>query len=328
LAQGPNRQAIGLEMLNNVHIGAVKLHAREGLFLDDALHSLQSRALMYLRAGAPIHFRGPAGTGKTTLAMSLASEMGRPIVLVVGDSWNTSATLLGEQNGVKTKQVVDRYVSSIRKVESETQAVWMDNALTTAIVNGYTLIYDEFTRSPPQANNPLLMALEERILVIPGRGRSDRYQVAHPDFRVIFTSNPEEYAGITEPQDALIDRLITFDFGYQNRDVEIGIVQARTGAPEPAAAAAVDIVRALRASSNVAQPPSIRSAIIIARVAHNENFEIGEQDSRFVQLCRDVLEAKAPSQSIDPDRRTAFQRELSEAIHAISPNVAGEDEIP
>ncbi len=58
------------------------------------------------------------------------------------------------------------------------------------------------------------MALEERILVIPGRGHADRYQAAHPDFRAILTSNPEDYAGITEPQDALIDRLITFDFDY------------------------------------------------------------------------------------------------------------------
>jgi gas vesicle protein GvpN len=310
--------------LEGIRAGAIKLHLHDALFFDQALTSLKSRALTYLRSGAPLHFRGPAGTGKTAMALTLAEEIGRPIMLLVGDSWNTSANLLGEQSGVRTKVVVDRYVSTIRKTESETEAVWMDNALTSAITNGYTLIYDEFTRSPPQANNPLLMALEERILVIPGRGHADRYQAAHPDFRAILTSNPEDYAGITEPQDALIDRLITFDFDYQNREVEIGIVRTRSGAPPVIASAAVDIVRAVRGSSNVMQPPSIRGAIMIARVAFNEGFAIGFEDARFVQLCFDVLESKAPSHTIDPQRRAAFQVELSRAIQGISPEATAE----
>jgi gas vesicle protein GvpN len=315
---------VRIEKLEGAHAGVVRLHARSGLFLDDGLASLKERSLRYLRAGAPIHFRGPAGTGKTTLAMAVAAEWGRPVCMMVGDSAATSASLVGEQTGVRTKQVVDRYVSSVRRVETETGIVWTDNALTTAVVCGYTLIYDEFTRSPPQANNPLLMALEERMVIIPGRARGDRYEAAHPEFRVILTSNPEDYAGISQPQDALIDRVITFDFDHHCRDAEIGIVMSRSGAAYHAAEVAVDIVRALRQSKRLLQLPSIRSAIIIARVAHIEKFDPDHGDPRFVQLCFDVLEAKAPSRSMDPEQREAFQIELSETIERVCLSYAAE----
>nr|WP_157872519.1 gas vesicle protein GvpN [Bradyrhizobium sp. ORS 278] len=308
---------VQIEKLEGEHAGVVKLHARSSLFLDDGLRSLKERSLRYLRAGAPIHFRGPAGTGKTTLAMAVAAEWGRPVCMIVGDSAATSASLIGEQTGVRTKQIVDRYVSSVRRVETETGIVWTDNALTTAIMSGYTLIYDEFTRSPPQANNPLLMALEERMVIISGRARADRYEAAHPEFRVILTSNPEDYAGISQPQDALIDRVITFDFDHHRRDAEIGIVMARSGASFHLAEVAVDIVRAVRQSKRLLQLPSIRSAIIIARVAHNEDFVPDVDDPHFMQLCFDVLEAKAPSRSMDPEQREGFQRELSDIIEQV-----------
>jgi len=40
--------------------------------------------------------------------------------------------------------------------------LWVDNRLTTACANGNTLIYDEFNRSRPEANNALLSVLEGR----------------------------------------------------------------------------------------------------------------------------------------------------------------------
>ncbi len=82
--------------------------------------------------------------------------------------------------------------------------------MTTACKNGNTLIYDEFTRSRPEANNALLSVLEEKFLNLPRLRRADKgYMDVHPDFRAIFTSNPEEYAGVHKTQDALMDRLIT-----------------------------------------------------------------------------------------------------------------------
>jgi MoxR-like ATPase len=49
----------------------------------------------------------------------------------------------------------------------------------------------------------LLSVLEEKILYLPYVAKGNNEQEVHPDFRVIFTSNPEEYAGVHKSQDAL-----------------------------------------------------------------------------------------------------------------------------
>ena len=50
-----------------------------------AVRDISQRALGYLHAGFPIHFRGPAGTGKTTLALHVAAQLARPVMLISGD---------------------------------------------------------------------------------------------------------------------------------------------------------------------------------------------------------------------------------------------------
>jgi nitric oxide reductase NorQ protein len=293
------------------HIGArqggdvVHLRPREDLFEDQMLASLQSRSLAYLRAGVPIHLCGPAGTGKTTLAIQIAALLGRPAILLTGDARFTSGHLTGRETGQRTKQVVDRFIHSVKKVESQTETLWSDDVLTNAIVNGYTLVYDEFTRSPPEANNPLLMAFEERMLILPGGQRGERYVRAHPDFRAIMTSNPSDYAGVTTPQDALIDRMVTFDLDEHDRDTEIGIVANRSRLAKDDCAVIVDLVRNLRRCGFAAQHPSLRSAILIAKIAAAESMAPSQNDAAFTALCRDVLQSKA-ARPTDPQRRAAF----------------------
>jgi nitric oxide reductase NorQ protein len=300
----------------------VTLRPRGDLFENDEILSIESRALSYLRAGAPVHLRGPAGTGKTTLAMQIAAKLNRPSIIVTGDGWLTAGNLVGRESATKTRRVEDRFVHSVRKVESETKAVWADDVLTHAITGGFTLVYDEFTRSPPSANNPLLTALEERMLVLQSGGTRERYVKAHPEFRAIFTSNPEEYAGVSAPQDALIDRMITFDLTNHDRDTEAGIVAIRSGLPLAGAGAVVDIVRAVRGSGLVTQSPSLRSAIMIARIAAAENLTIGAASSAFAQLCFDVLESKAPTGPAAADKRARFVETLSAAIAKAAPAAA------
>ncbi|MFC5320375.1 gas vesicle protein GvpN [Bradyrhizobium oligotrophicum] len=279
---------------------------RTDLFENPQLASMAARALTYLNAGIPVHLRGPAGTGKTTMAMQLAARLGRPVVLLTGDDGLTAAHLVGREIGTKSRQVVDRYVHSVRRVETETSSMWCDAVLAQAVVEGLTFVYDEFTRSPPQANNPLLSVVEERILIFPAGSRKERLVHAHPEFRAILTSNPEEYAGVSRPQDALLDRLITFDLDDYDRETEIGIVSNRTGLAYAEAGVIVDLVRGVRRWPKAHHPPSMRSAIMIARIVARELITPSVDDPRFVRLCLDVLAAKAkPTDRDDRDRFAA-----------------------
>jgi len=257
-----------------------------------ALGSLEARALVYLQAGLPVHLRGPAGCGKTTLALRLAEKLRRPVMLMVGDACFDTRHLVGSEAGTRTKRVVDRYISSVMKVESETESVWLDRTLTTACLEGCTLVYDEFNRAPATANNVLLTVLEERVLVLPRAGRGESYIRVNPDFRAIFTSNPTDHVGTHLAQDALLDRMITIDIDGFDRETEIAIINQRTGLPAAEAGRIVDIVRDLRASGEYAQRPTLRATLMIATLAARQQLRVAGDDAGFVDLCLDVLAAK------------------------------------
>jgi gas vesicle protein GvpN len=264
---------------------------------------LANRALGYLNVGYPIHFRGPAGAGKTTLALHVAAQVGRPVMLLVGDEQFTTADLIGGQSGYRYRRVVDRFIHSVVKYEEDATQRWVDNRLTTAVREGFTLVYDEFTRSRPEANNVLLTVLEEGLLVLPTMTRGDAYIKVHPDFRVIFTSNPAEYAGVHDAQDALADRMITLDLDYYDRDTEVYITAGQSGLPLEQAAQVVDIVRDFRASGEYDQAPTMRACSMIARIIAQQEIAPSATDPRFVHVVLDVLEAKKNYSSRAPEQR-------------------------
>ena len=197
-----------------------------------AVQDLRNRALAYLRAGFPVHFRGPAGSGKTTLAFHVAAQLGRPVVFLTGDDEMTTSNLVGGQFGYQYRKVVDRFIHTVTKYEEDATRHWSDHRLTTACREGHTLIYDEFTRSRPEANNILLGVLEERLLVLPIPNQNESYIRVHPSFHAIFTSNPQEYSGVHDAQDALSDRMVMIDVDYLDRETEMAITAARSGLHE------------------------------------------------------------------------------------------------
>jgi nitric oxide reductase NorQ protein len=230
------------------------------------VESITDRALAYLRAGYSVHLSGPPGTGKTTLAFHIAAKLCRPVTLMHGDHQLTSSDLVGSANGYRKSKLVDNFVHSVLRTEEQQTTMWADNRLTTACRHGHTLIYDEFNRTPPAANGPLLSVLAEGILNLPAtHSGQENYVEVHPRFRAILTSNPEEYVGVFKSSDSLLDRVVTIKLDHLDRQTEIDIVRSHSGLDEPSAIAVVDLVRWLR-QRNQSQRLTIRGALAVARV--------------------------------------------------------------
>jgi len=250
---------------------------------------ITNRALSYIKAGFPVHFRGPSGTGKTTLAMHLASKIRRPVVMIHGDEEFATSDLVGGEYGYRFRKVVDRFVSRVLKLEEDMIKHWVDSRLTVACKYGFTLIYDEFTRSRPEANNILLSILQEKMMDLPiGRGGGPYLRV-DPDFTAIFTSNPEEYAGVHRSQDALRDRMITMDLDHFDYDTEVAITKAKSKLSKKNAETIVNIVRGLRESGKCEFAPTIRGCIMIAKTMKVQGITPASANGTFMQICQDIM---------------------------------------
>ena len=291
----------------------LNLEPSDSFVMTPEVESIARRALTYLQTGFPVHFAGPPGVGKTTLAFHIAALLGSPIVLIQGDDEFASSDLVGKDNGVRRQKVVDNYIHSVTKVQEETRNVWVNNRLTVACENGYTLIYDEFNRSPAEANNALLSVLSEGLLNLPKqRGPGGGYVGVHPNFRAIFTSNPEEYAGVHKAQDALMDRIITLHLNHYDRDTEVAIVAAKAPIAVESAARIVDIVRALREENGSGIRPTIRAAIAIGRITAASRSQVRPDDDTFRWACRDVLSRDLAR--IVRDGHTIIPRRIDEIV--------------
>ena len=291
--------------------------ASDGFVVTPFIKDVIDRAMLYLSAGYPVHFAGPSGTGKTTLAFHLAAQWGRSVTLLQGNEELVTSDLTGKDIGYRKSKLVDNFIHSVVKTEEQMSRVWVDNRLTTACRKGDMLIYDEFNRSKAETNNVLLSVLAEGILNLPGlRGAGEGYMDVHPSFRAIFTSNPEEYAGTHKTQDALIDRMITIKLDHPDRNTEIKILHSRSGLDEVESSYIVDLIRELRGDEHKSKT-SLRAGIAIAKIINQQGNKPRYGDKLFHAICYDTLSMETAK--IQHAGRSIFFEMVDDVIRNVCP---------
>ncbi len=85
--------------------------------LTPQVQQLAERALAFLQAGYPVNLSGPAGTGKTTMALHLAAQLDQPVTLIHGDDEFGSSDLVGNDKGYQKSRLVDNFIHSVMKTE-------------------------------------------------------------------------------------------------------------------------------------------------------------------------------------------------------------------
>ena len=256
------------------------------------VHEIESRMKLWLQVGYPVHLIGPTGCGKTSLAVDVARDMGRPVVWINGDESITTTDLIGGYSQITNESVRDQYIHNVFKSKDMIKSEWVDNPLSLACKYGYTLIYNEFSRTKPASNNILLSVFEEGILELPTKFGEERYIKVHPEFNAIFTSNSIEYAGIHRPQDALLDRMVGICTDYYGQNTEVQIVVEHAGVSLEQAERIVGVIRSIREKLPDAQKPGTRACIMIAKGLKSLN---GHGSVNFEQLCIDVIANKTSS---------------------------------
>jgi len=254
--------------------------------------AIEGRMKLWLQAGYPVHLIGPTGCGKTSLATHVARELGRPVVWINGDESITTTDLIGGYSQIQNESVRDKYIHNVFKSKDVIKIEWVDNPLSLACKYGYTLIYNEFSRTKPASNNILLSVFEEGILELPTKFGEERYVKVHPGFKAILTSNSIEYAGVHRPQDALLDRMVGIYTDYYGYDTEAKIVVEHTGVSQDQASKIVSVVRSIREKLPDSQKPGTRACIMIAKGLKTMN---GHGTINFEQLCIDVIANKTSS---------------------------------
>ncbi len=208
-------------------------------------------ALAVLRAGRHLLLEGPAGVGKTRLALAACAALGRGAVRVDGDDRYSEARLVGWFDPPAVLRA------------GYGPATFAAGPLVEAMRAGSVLFVNELNRMPEAVQNVLLPALDERRIGVPHVGEV----AAAPGFAVVAAQNPSEYVATGHLSEALRDRFEHLALAWQPEAEERAIVAAESGAPPGLAAWAVRLARASRAHPAVRKGASVRAASAAAGLA-------------------------------------------------------------
>lgn len=271
----------------------------------DNVKVIKERVKRWLSLHYPAHLIGPTGCGKTIMALQAAKELGRPVVWINGDESITTTDLIGGYSQVEVNTIRDKYIHNVYKGKDVLKTDWVDNPLTLACKYGYTLVYNEFSRSRAVANNVLLSIFSEGILELPTQFGEERYVKVHPQFRAIFTSNSLEYAGVHRAQDALLDRMVGIYMDYYDQETETKIIASQANIQEKEARLVTSLLRSLREKLPEESCLGTRAGVMVSQAVKLTN-DFGKPTIK--QLLGEVLTSKTKNQSHFKEQMKIIER--------------------
>ncbi len=230
----------------------------------------ERRALIAaLRAGRDVLIEGQAGTGKSTLVRSVASAVGRALVVVEGTGAVTASTLIGHHEPAAVLR------SGLHA------AGFVDGPLVVAMRRGTLLHLEEANRLPSDTLNVLLGPLAERRLVVPRVGTI----AAAPGFGVVASVNVDDPSGTAPLSRALGERLVRLRLEHMRAEEEHVVVRLHApDAPTWLLRAAVALTRATRAHPDLLRGASVRGAIdvllVVRELAALEDLDLRQHGGR------------------------------------------------
>jgi len=98
----------------------------ENFVETEQVRTLKDRVKLWTKVGYPPHIVGPTGCGKTTLAMQVANELGRPTVWINGDEQMTTTDLIGGYSEMEAESVRDKFIHNVLIAKDRTKFLWVD----------------------------------------------------------------------------------------------------------------------------------------------------------------------------------------------------------